>query len=111
MITDCYPPTAGQPFWNQAGRNTSAGRDYTTVFLSILNQMDFHLVQNRKENCHHDQIPFNAKGNGNIVFSVWRLMIRESSLVYPRERNHLTDRESDELLVPWCNDLMTVIND
>ena len=33
-----------------------------TVFLSISNQMEFHLVQNRKENCHHDQIPFNVKG-------------------------------------------------
>ena len=42
-----------------------------TVFLSIWNQMEFHLVQNRKENCHHDHIPFNVKGNGNIVFSVW----------------------------------------
>ena len=31
--------------------------------------MKFHLVQNRKENCHHDHIPFNVKGNGNIVFS------------------------------------------
>ena len=41
-----------------------------TVFLSILNKMNFHLVQNRKENCHHDHIPFNVKGNGNIVFSV-----------------------------------------
>ena len=41
-----------------------------TVFLSNLNEMDFHLVQNRKENCHHDHIPFNVKGNGNIVFSV-----------------------------------------
>ena len=41
-----------------------------TVFLSILNQMNFHLVQNRKENCHHDHISFNLKGNGNIVFSV-----------------------------------------
>ena len=41
-----------------------------TVFLSILNQMEFHLVQNRKENCPHDHIPFNLKGNGNIVFSV-----------------------------------------
>ena len=40
------------------------------LFLSILNQMEFHLVQNRKENCHHDHIPFNVKGNGNIVFSV-----------------------------------------
>ena len=26
--------------------------------------------QNRKENCHHDHIPFNVKENGNIVFSV-----------------------------------------
>ena len=43
-----------------------------TGFLSILNQMDFHLVQNRKENCHHDQIPLNLKeGNGNIVFAVY----------------------------------------
>ena len=41
-----------------------------TVFHSILNQMKFHLIQNRKENCHHDHIPFNMKGNGNIVFSV-----------------------------------------
>ena len=29
-----------------------------------------HFVQNRKENCHHDHIPFNVKGIGNIVFSV-----------------------------------------
>ena len=41
-----------------------------TVFLSILNQMEFHLVLNRKENCHHDHIPFNGKGIGNIVLSV-----------------------------------------
>ena len=41
-----------------------------TVFLSILNQLDFHLVQNIKENCHHDYILFNMKGNGNIIFSV-----------------------------------------
>ena len=41
-----------------------------TFFLSILNQMEFHMVQNRKENCHHDDIPFNVKGNSNIVFSV-----------------------------------------
>ena len=24
----------------------------------------FHFVQNLKENCHHDHIPFNLKGNG-----------------------------------------------
>ena len=44
-----------------------------TDFLSILNQVEFFLVQNRKENCHHDIIPFNVKGNGNIVFSVQRM--------------------------------------
>ena len=26
--------------------------------------------ENLKENCHHDHIPFNVKGNVNIVFSV-----------------------------------------
>ena len=26
--------------------------------------------ENLKENCHHDQIPFNVKGNGSLVFSV-----------------------------------------
>ena len=40
-----------------------------TVFLSIMNQILFFLVQNRKENCHHDHIPFTVKGN--IVFSVY----------------------------------------
>ena len=36
----------------------------------------FDLVQNRKENCHHDHIPFNVKGNRNIVFSVkWEPMM------------------------------------
>ena len=38
--------------------------------IYILNQMEFNLVQYRKGNCHHDHIPFNVKGNGNIVFSV-----------------------------------------
>ena len=41
-----------------------------TVFLSILNQMEIHLVQNCKENCHHNHIPLNLKGNWNQVFSV-----------------------------------------
>ena len=27
--------------------------------------------ENRKENCHHDHIPFDVEENGNIVFSVW----------------------------------------
>ena len=58
-----------------------------TVFLSILNQMEIHLVQNRKENCHQSDSftlvtvtsgdsyvsPFNVKGKVNIVFSVYGL--------------------------------------
>ena len=39
-----------------------------TVFLSILNKMDFHMDQNRKENCHNDHISFNMKGNRILVF-------------------------------------------
>ena len=41
-----------------------------TVFRSILNQMEYHLVQNRKENTHYDHVPFNLKGNGILVLSV-----------------------------------------
>ena len=41
-------------------------------FGTHLNQMEFQLVQNREEKCHHDHIPFNLKGTGNIVFSVRR---------------------------------------
>ena len=44
-----------------------------TVFLSILNQMYFHLVENQKENCHRGHIPFNVKINGNIVLSVYQI--------------------------------------
>ena len=46
-------------------------RGYSFPF-DFLNQMEFHLVQNREENCHHDHIPFNVKGNGIVVFSVQR---------------------------------------
>ena len=40
-----------------------------TVFLTIFNQMEFHLVQNWKENCHQNHIPFNLRGNGILVLS------------------------------------------
>ena len=40
-----------------------------SVFLSISEEMEFHLVQYQKENCDHANIPFNFKGNGN--FFVW----------------------------------------
>ena len=58
-----------------------------TVFLSILSQIEFHLVQNRKENRHHDHIPFNRKGNENKVFSVQYLghAIKKS---FPSEMIH-----------------------
>ena len=39
-----------------------------TVFLSILGQMEFHLVQDQIENCHNDHIPFNMKENVSKVF-------------------------------------------
>ena len=32
--------------------------------------------ENRKENCHHDHIPFNVKGKGDIVFSVRGVWLR-----------------------------------
>ena len=43
------------------------GKKHQENYISI----SLHLVQNRKENCHHDHIQFNVKGNGNIVFSVY----------------------------------------
>ena len=51
-----------------------------TVFLLIMNQMEIHLVQNQQGNCHHDHIPFNLKGSGNIVFSVWATIEAPSPL-------------------------------
>ena len=46
------------------------GYDPGDSFLfDFLNQMEFHWVPNRNENYRHDHIPFNVKGNGNIVFS------------------------------------------
>ena len=47
------------------------GYDRGDSFPSILNQMELHLVQNRKENCHHDLIPFNLKVIRNRIFSVY----------------------------------------
>ena len=38
--------------------------------FDFLKQMEFYLVQNWKENRHHDHIQFNVKGNGITVLSV-----------------------------------------
>ena len=37
-----------------------------TAFISILNQMEFNFIQNQKENCHHDHIPFNYQGEHQV---------------------------------------------
>ena len=42
-----------------------------TVFFSIMNQMDFHLVHNRMESCSNDHMSSNLKENGILVFSVY----------------------------------------
>ena len=39
---------------------------------------DVMTVQNRKENCHHDHIPFKLKENGILVFQVCRNSRRRS---------------------------------
>ena len=52
-------------------------------------QMEFHLCsENRKENCHHDHIPFNVKGNGNIVFSVY-IYVYKCHISYIYITNHV----------------------
>ena len=45
-------------------------RSWWQFFFLISNQMDSYSVQNPKENCHHDHIPFILKGKGNPI--VWR---------------------------------------
>ena len=47
------------------------GRDDSFSFDFEPNGIPFG-SENRKENCHHDHIPFNVKGIGNIVFSVYK---------------------------------------
>ena len=39
-----------------------------TVFLLTMNQTEVRLIHNQKENCRHDHLPFNCKGNGNLFF-------------------------------------------
>ena len=67
-----------------------------TVFLSILNQMEFHLVQNWKENCHHNHIPFNVKGNEIIGFSVYIAVVKEANKLNMRrssgKKKHYTTK-------------------
>ena len=41
-----------------------------TVFFLITDQKEFHLVNNQREHCHYDHIPFNLKGISNLHLSV-----------------------------------------
>ena len=67
------------------------GYDRGDSFPFNLNQIDFHLVQNRKENCLHDHIPLNVEGNRNIVFSVRVCDSRAGSVIYSPARKTLDD--------------------
>ena len=51
------------------------GDSFPFDFEPKIETKKFHLVQNRKEDYHHNHIPFDLKGNGNIVFSVYMLKI------------------------------------
>ena len=88
-----------------------------TVFLSILSQMKFNLVQNRDENCHHDHIPFiNVKGNGNLVFSVYAVKLNNPDnncdpfISSPNENLHLRPKNIN-ILHLWTKniDIMSIV--
>ena len=49
------------------------GYDRGDSFPFDFNQMEIYSVKNRKENCHQDRIPLNLKGNGILVFSVYKV--------------------------------------
>ena len=88
-----------------------------TVFLSILNQMEIYLVQSRKGNCHHNHIPFNVKGNENIIFfSVqdytilfsWVDMIElQFALIIVRENVHNNSFFVQNLIAGWKSSSLT----
>ena len=67
-----------------------------TVFLSILNEMELHLVQYQKENRHHDHIPFNLKGNGRIV-SPLQTAVRRTVVFFPVWAREITGCIIEEL--------------
>ena len=66
-----------------------------TVFLSMMNQMEFHLVQNWKENCHHDHIPFNVEGKNIRIYTIVLRGLRRVINWSPSCRETLVSRISD----------------
>jgi len=50
-------------------------------FLIDFKQLEFNSVHNQKENCHHDQIPSNLEGNGNI-FSRFYMKLRRTTRLF-----------------------------
>ena len=75
-----------------------------TVFLSTLNQMELHLVQNQKENCHNDHIPFKydkkthffliqkLKYDYNLVLGIH--MFQFKNIVYSHRNQNYNTRDS-----------------
>ena len=62
-----------------------------TIFLTILNKMKFHLVQNQKENCHPDHISLNLKAKTCSCLREWRLLASYDpfeSLIKPLGPSH-----------------------
>ena len=41
-----------------------------------------YMVRNRKENCRHDHISLNLKGNGRLVFSVQGIKVKHTPKVH-----------------------------
>ena len=68
--------------------------------FDFLNQINFYLVQNRKENCHNDHIPFNVKEIGNTSFLKRRVKaeVRSAFFLFPRITLKLV------MNVLWVND-------
>ena len=70
VIPRCFRPTTLTKIYSQFLSHWM-GYDRGDSFpVDFVNRMKFHLVQNRKENCHHDHIALNVKGNVCMVFSV-----------------------------------------
>ena len=83
------------------------------MIVVTVNQMEFHLVQNLKENYHHDHIPFNVKGKGSIDLSEQRkspwpelqlqINIAHTHRHFAAEKNAQKFSDSNEYAKTNCN--------
>ena len=79
-----------------------------TVLLLNMNPMEFNLVHNQNENCHHDHIPFNLKGIRNIFLWVQRVSRIFPSAVRKVTRILAKFRISSNTSVPYCRSIWGV---